>query len=98
MYWKYWSGYHSNNACIIRLASRDLTHEQPESSMFDHRVFGSGTHGNNTPPRYPHPSSPPPRRPPSHHEEENNDEISPEALMRFEQDEEAQRMMRALLE
>ena len=79
------------------LASRDLTHEQLDSSMFDPRVFGSGTYSNNTPPRSPRQSSPL-RQPPSHHEEEGNDEISLEALMHFEQDEEAQCMMCILLE
>ena len=40
------------------LASRDLTHEQLEFTMFDPRAFVSGTRGNNTPLRSPRPSSP----------------------------------------
>ena len=40
------------------LASRDSTHEQPVSSMFDPRAFGIGNCGNNTPPRPPQQSSP----------------------------------------
>ena len=36
---------------LRHLASRYLTHEQPESSGFDPRAFGSGIHGNNMPPR-----------------------------------------------
>ena len=57
--------------------------------MFDPRAFGSGARGNNTPP---------PRQPPSHHEEEVHDNISPEALMHFKQDEESQHMMHMLSE
>ena len=77
------------------MASRDLTHYQPESSGYEHRTFVSGTHGNNTPPRSPQQPSPQ-IKPPSHHEVEGNEKVSPKALMHFEQDEEAQCMMHAL--
>ena len=46
---------------------------------------------------FPLPPSPP-RCPPPNHEVEDNVEISSEALMTFEQDEEAQWLMHALLE
>ena len=54
------------------------------------------------PPRSPRkffsPPPSPPRHPPSYHEVEGNEEISSEALMRFEQDEETQHLMHVLLE
>ena len=84
------------------ITSRDMSHNQPETSGYEHRPFTSGNHGNNTPPRSPRqkisPPPSPPRCPPSHHEAEANEEISSEALMRFEQDEEAQCLMHVLLE
>ena len=84
------------------IASRDMSHNQLETSGYEHRPFTSGNHNNNTPPRSPRkkfalPPSPP-RCPPSHHEVGGNKEISSEARMRFEQDEEAQHLMHALLE
>ena len=81
-----------------------MSHNQPETIGYDYRppFGGNNNHGNNMSPRSPRktittPSSPP-RCPPSHHEVEANEEISSEALMIFEQDEEAQHLMHALLE
>ena len=76
------------------MASRDMSHNQPKTSGYEHRPFTSGNHGNNMPPSSPRQKYAPlhscPRHPPSHHEAKANEEISSEALMRFEQDEEAQ--------
>ena len=86
------------------IATRDVSHAQPKTNAYEDRPpFGtSGNNGNNMPPWSPRqnlvaPPSPP-RHPPSHHEEEANDDISSEELVRFEQDDVAQRMMLKLLE